>query len=89
MAASKRRSTLSTAPAGAWRLFGDAFALRCCSKHPAHIRGGIDYHSFGQIFLRPYAWASTATNPPANDEEVARLGQAMADAAAATPDGVP
>jgi hypothetical protein len=58
-------------------------------QHPAHLVGGIDYHSFGQIFLRPYAWASTEENPPPNDEIVAAIGQAMADAAEATPDGVP
>ncbi len=59
------------------------------AKHPAHLVGGIDYHSFGQVFLRPYAWASTTTNPPPNDDDVAAIGQAMADAAGATPDGVP
>ena len=59
------------------------------AKHPAHLVGGIDYHSFGQVFLRPYAWASTEANPPPNDEVVSVIGQAMADAAGATPEGVP
>ena len=53
------------------------------------LLGGIDYHSFGQIFLRPYAWASTEGNPPPNDGIVAEIGDAMAVAAEATPDGAP
>jgi len=61
---------------------------RAKAQHPAHLVGGIDYHSFGQVFLRPYAWASTAENPPPNDEVVAAIGLAMAAAAGATPDGV-
>ena len=53
------------------------------------LLGGIDYHSFGQIFLRPYAWSSTEGNPPPNDGIVAEIGDAMAVAAEATPDGAP
>jgi hypothetical protein len=46
-------------------------------RRRTNLLGGIDIHSFGQIFLRPYAWATT---PPPNDAAV--VSTSFADAPA-------
>jgi len=39
--------------------------------------GAIDFHSYGQLIMRPYGWTST---PPNNNAQLAKVGDGMKDA---------
>jgi len=38
--------------------------------------GAIDFHSYGQLIMRPYGWSNT---PPNNNEHLAKVGDGMRD----------
>lgn len=47
------------------------------------LLGGLDLHSFGQMFNRPYGWLDPAIETPPNDAATTACGEAMVEAMAA------
>lgn len=48
------------------------------------ITGGIDFHSYGQLILRPYGWQTPDRGKPANDDFLNQVGKDMQTAISAT-----
>lgn len=46
--------------------------------------GGIDYHAFGQLILRPYGWCLPRDGVPENNQEMQTLGANMRQAIIST-----
>ena len=41
------------------------------------LMGGLDLHSFGQMFNRPYGWIDPAIEVPPNDAATSACGEGM------------